>query len=337
MKRLHLIIIAWLLAVAAGASNREVIYQGPKDIGDWGAVELSSVKFHGLELGDTVYVYARATAAEAKGAFQNHDWHELAPGVLNGQTISGDFELIVDTQELLDELKRHGLKVRGTGYTLQRIELRHRDDSLTWAVAVGSSVVAVLAIVAALLILLHKNRQLRRAYHSIYMVNLDYLAAADKERQLRTSYEGQIAAFKEMMQAANKKYQGSTLGDDDKAALVGRILQLFENSEEIYATDFDVQKLADLTDSSYRYVSQVVNEQLGKNFNQLLSEYRIQEARRRLNNNPRYGSYTIEAIGESVGFGSRSTFVTTFKKLTGLTPSEFQRQARSKWAERSES
>ena len=41
-----------------------------------------------------------------------------------------------------------------------------------------------------------------------------------------------------------------------------------------------------------------------------------------------YGNYTIEAISESVGFKSRSTFVTSFKRITGLTPSQYQRMAR---------
>jgi AraC-like DNA-binding protein len=75
-------------------------------------------------------------------------------------------------------------------------------------------------------------------------------------------------------------------------------------------------------------VSQVINEQMGKNFNALLNEYRIQEACRRFNDIANYGNYTIEAIGNSVGYNSRSTFITQFKSVTGLTPSEFQKMAK---------
>ncbi|MDE6392843.1 MAG: AraC family transcriptional regulator, partial [Muribaculaceae bacterium] len=38
---------------------------------------------------------------------------------------------------------------------------------------------------------------------------------------------------------------------------------------------------------------------------------------------------TIEAIVAELGFRSRSTFSKTFKRITGLSPSEFQRMARS--------
>lgn len=331
MKRLLSIILTLLTALATMAGNVEEIYKGPRQIGDWDAIELTSIKFHNLQLGDTIYVYASGITPESKGAFQNHDWHTLAPDILNGQTINGDFEMIVHTQEVLDELKRYGLKVRGCHYVLDRVVIKHTDNQIRTIITTATCIV-LLVVIVAFALLLRKNRQLARANLSIYKANLNVIAAADRERQMRTRYEGEIAAYREMMQATNKKYQNSTLGDDDKAELTNRILKVFENGDEIFESNFDMNRLAELVGSTYKNVSQTVNEQLGKNFNQVLNEYRIKEACRRLNDQATYGNYTIEAIGESVGYGSRSTFVTQFKTLTGLTPSEFQNQARNKMA-----
>ena len=331
MKRLLSIILTLLTALATLAGNVEEIYKGPRQIGDWDAIELTSIKFHNLQLGDTIYVYASGITPQSKGAFQNHEWKTLAPDILNGQTINGDFEMIVHTQEVLDELKRYGLKVRGCHYVLNRVVIKHADNQIRTIITTATCIV-LLVIIVAFALLLRKNRQLARANRSIYKANLSVIAAADRERQMRTRYEGEIAAYREMMQAANKKYQNSTLGDDDKAALTDRILKVFENGDEIFESNFDMNRLADLVGSTYKNVSQTVNEQLGKNFNQVLNEYRIKEACRRLNDQATYGNYTIEAIGESVGYGSRSTFVTQFKTLTGLTPSEFQNLARNKMA-----
>lgn len=329
MKRLLSIILTLLTALATMAGNVEEIYKGPRQIGDWDAIELTSIKFHNLQLGDTIYVYASGITPESKGAFQNHNWHTLAPDILNGQTINGDFEMIVHTQEVLDELKRYGLKVRGCHYVLDRVVIKHTDNQIRTIITTATCIV-LLVVIVAFALLLRKNRQLARANLSIYKANLNVIAAADRERQMRTRYEGEIAAYREMMQATNKKYQNSTLGDDDKAALTDRILRVFESGDEIFESNFDMNRLAELVGSTYKNVSQTVNEQLGKNFNQVLNEYRIKEACRRLNDQATYGNYTIEAIGESVGYGSRSTFVTQFKTLTGLTPSEFQNQARNK-------
>lgn len=329
MKRLLSIILTLLTALATMAGNVEEIYKGPRQIGDWDTIELTSIKFHNLQLGDTIYVYASGITPESKGAFQNHEWKTLAPDILNGQTINGDFEMIVHTQEVLDELKRYGLKVRGCHYVLNRVVIKHTDNQIRTIITTATCIV-LLVIIVAFALLLRKNRQLARANRNIYKANLNVIAAADRERQMRTRYEGEIAAWREMMQATNKKYQNSTLGDDDKAALTDRILRVFENGKDIFESDFDMNRLAELVGSTYKNVSQTVNEQLGKNFNQVLNEYRIKEACRRLNDQATYGNYTIEAIGESVGYGSRSTFVTQFKTLTGLTPSEFQNQARNK-------
>ena len=36
---------------------------------------------------------------------------------------------------------------------------------------------------------------------------------------------------------------------------------------------------------------------------------------------------TIEGVGQSLGFKSRTTFSKTFKSVTGLTPDEFRKMA----------
>ena len=328
MKRLYLIIICMLLLTGAShADNRETIYQGPKEIGDWNTVDLSSIKFHHLNLGDTIYVYAHGITPNSTGAFQDHEWQALATDVMNGGVITGDFEMVVNTQETLDKIKKHGLKIRGNDYVLDRVVIKHADDTVQTVIRIAAAII-ILVILVAFAILIYKNYQLRKAYRYIYRANLDAIAAGDKERRMRTRYEGQLQAFREIMQASNKKYQNSTLDDDEKELLTKRILKLLEETDEIYASDFNLNKLADLTGSNYKNVSQTINEQFGKNFNQLLNEYRIKEACRRLSDIEHFGHHTIEAIGQDVGFGSRSTFVTTFKKITGLTPSEFQHQAR---------
>ena len=73
MKRLLSIILTLLTALATMAGNVEEIYKGPRQIGDWDAIELTSIKFHNLQLGDTIYVYASGITPESKGAFQNHN------------------------------------------------------------------------------------------------------------------------------------------------------------------------------------------------------------------------------------------------------------------------
>lgn len=100
MKRFLLSIGLSLITSIIYANNVEVIYKGPRYIGDWETIELSSIKFHDLEIGDTIYVYATKTDSTSLGAFQDHEWQAL-PGVMNGGPITGDFELVINDTEVL--------------------------------------------------------------------------------------------------------------------------------------------------------------------------------------------------------------------------------------------
>lgn len=72
---------------------------------------------------------------------------------------------------------------------------------------------------------------------------------------------------------------------------------------------------------------QAINEHVQGGFRQLLLDYRIREACRRLGDNDTFGNLTVEGIANSVGIASRSTFSLSFKRLTGLTPAEYRRAA----------
>jgi AraC-like DNA-binding protein len=138
--------------------------------------------------------------------------------------------------------------------------------------------------------------------------------------------EGRLRA-EEACRSEQNKYAGSNLMDDDKQQLLKRIENVIETSDEIYSPDFSVERLAVLTDSKYKYVSQVINEYYDQNFNNFINQYRIKEACKRIDNHGQYANMTIEAIANSVGFRSRSAFFTSFKRITGLTPSEYLRQS----------
>lgn len=161
-----------------------------------------------------------------------------------------------------------------------------------------------------------KNKDLRRKQQALYDRMQESL---QNEKQL-----SQVTAENKVM----PKYQKSKLAEEDKHAIYDRILQVMADMDVICSSDFTLRLLADKVGKPYTEVSQVINEVLGKNFNAFLGECRVKEACRRLSDVEQYGNFTIEAISSSVGFKSRTNFVAIFKKVTGLTPSEYQRTAK---------
>ena len=77
-------------------------------------------------------------------------------------------------------------------------------------------------------------------------------------------------------------------------------------------------------------LSAYVNQVYGLRFNDLINQNRIQHM---LNDGFFDGQdsmLTLEAIAEKAGFSNRTTFLNAFKKVTGMTPSAFLQQHKSK-------
>ncbi len=74
------------------------------------------------------------------------------------------------------------------------------------------------------------------------------------------------------------------------------------------------------------YITQVLSIEFGKNFYELLADYRIAHAKKLLADRD-LGAKTVLEIAYDSGFNSKSVFNEAFRKRVGSTPSEFRRQA----------
>lgn len=205
----------------------------------------------------------------------------------------------------------------------------------------------VMAVIGGLLYRIYRaNRKIRSNNRHLYRNYVDMLDKEEQARERRKLDEQRIAELetriRDMESAAvavsagndskevsqKVKYQNSRMTGDDAKELYAAVLDVMENSDEIYKLGFNVDRLSELVHSRPRYVSQAINQEYGSNFNSLLNEYRIKEACRRLAGNPDYANMTIEGIAESVGFKSRTSFGALFKSITGLSPSAYQKISR---------
>lgn len=100
--------------------------------------------------------------------------------------------------------------------------------------------------------------------------------------------------------------------------------------ERIYTNpDLSLSILSSHLQSKPNYVSQYINETLGKNFYDFINEMRVEEFKSRILD-PKYQHYKIIENAYDAGFNSKSSFNRAFRKHTGMTPSQFLRSQESK-------
>ena len=89
--------------------------------------------------------------------------------------------------------------------------------------------------------------------------------------------------------------------------------------------EISLKSLAEKLSVNRNTLSKAININGGMNFNDFINKRRVQEAKNRLLN-VEYANYTIEAIGQSVGFNSKSAFYAAFKKHAQTSPSSFLKE-----------
>jgi len=110
----------------------------------------------------------------------------------------------------------------------------------------------------------------------------------------------------------------------DKKLLFDKINILIDDKKLFTEPKLNIDFLANEVDINASKLSTIINHFSAKSFNDYINEFRIELAKKLLIDAD-YINYTITAIGLESGFNSKSTFYYTFKKLTGLTPTEYQK------------
>ncbi len=110
---------------------------------------------------------------------------------------------------------------------------------------------------------------------------------------------------------------------DKKANSILEELKNLQDSSFFLSQECNLYTTAKKINTNTTYLSKTLNEYKKQSFNQYLNELRIHHAILKLHDDPKYRSYTIEAIAQEVGYKSSTTFVKAFKGRTNLNPSYY--------------
>lgn len=95
--------------------------------------------------------------------------------------------------------------------------------------------------------------------------------------------------------------------------------------EKFYLNNkLSIQDVAVKIEVPRQYLSEVLNLHLNISFQDFVNNYRVEEFIDRLQKDQNK-HFTLLGIAMDVGFSSKSSFNTTFKRIKGLTPTQYKK------------
>lgn len=120
-------------------------------------------------------------------------------------------------------------------------------------------------------------------------------------------------------------YSSSRLSADDAQVLLADLITHLEQHRYYLKEDYKIGQLSIETNISSHHISELLNKYYKKSFSDVINGYRIEEAKKLLVSK-NYRHKKVSSVGFDVGFKSPSTFYTWFKKITGTSPANYQKE-----------
>lgn len=190
------------------------------------------------------------------------------------------------------------------------IALQRDKEMLERKTSWGTWIILILLLIAVFLVLL-----IYRKYKIEKKNKISYKILEDKI--LSNAY-----LLPQKTECNAREDEKCTLNDE----LVFTILEKLKNFEKksgFTEHGLTIHKLAHKLRTNSTYLSQIINEHKGVNFNRYLSELRINYITKKLYNDKVYLNYKIETLAEKCGIASRTNFSNLFREINGMRPTDF--------------
>jgi AraC-like DNA-binding protein len=109
---------------------------------------------------------------------------------------------------------------------------------------------------------------------------------------------------------------------EDEKEFIQTLLKHMNEHKPYLQSEITLKALSDELKVGSEYLSEIINNDLNKNFFDFINHYRIEEFKNQ-SKNEKNKHLNIIGLAFNCGFNSKATFNRVFKNSTGLTPSEY--------------
>ncbi|KMQ60775.1 hypothetical protein ACM40_13630 [Chryseobacterium sp. BLS98] len=163
----------------------------------------------------------------------------------------------------------------------------------------------------------------------VIIIVISFILHIRKNRiKMRMKYEALIHKIESKSDEGPKVKNRTSITDDTLEQILEK-LKIFEENNEFINKDTSLPKLSHHLNTNTTYLSEVIRQHKKNNFNNYINGLRIEYIIQHLYESPIYREYKISYLAEKSGFSSREVFAITFKKETGISPSQFIKELKA--------
>lgn len=124
-----------------------------------------------------------------------------------------------------------------------------------------------------------------------------------------------------------KHYIKSKIKALDIKTIMNELQQMMDNEKAFASEDISLKNVAEELNITPHQLSELINKKFHKNFNTYINDFRIEEAKKMLIDEP---GRSITSIAIAVGFNTNTAFSAVFSKSEGMSPKQYRQRFKQK-------
>lgn len=153
------------------------------------------------------------------------------------------------------------------------------------------------------------------AYHSLRQKEIFPFSEANRTEILSMDEKQDVEEIKKKI-----------VSDEEIVVLKNHLNQYMLIHKPYLDPEINLVKLAEMFSITPHKLSYIINTGFNRNFFNFINAYRVEEAKSLLLD-PKMDQYSVLGIAFESGFNSKTSFNSTFKNITGLTPTDFKKNS----------
>lgn len=143
---------------------------------------------------------------------------------------------------------------------------------------------------------------------------------AETEKPKEENTEEAVSETENKTEAIEDMNEGKEYTNENNAEYRAALEEWMKSEKPYLNADFRLQDLREILPMNRTYLSHFLRTEFGCNFYQYVTQYRVEEAKRLLRENP---EMKMQDISDQCGFSSLTMFGRVFARETGISPSDW--------------